>query len=458
LENTVITQKKKISDLEKKISDLYNNQNNFMEMLDKMNNLSFQILEEIKDLKERNGENPNGYIFNNNNYNNNTNFNTKYLTYDYNKHLDGKTALSNYRLIGNHKNLNFNAINETKAETRFSLEKTRNISSKYSKEKEPFNMRNNYTQYNLIENNFDNKVDRKSIEKTLNLYNYKDNSDHDNFLSNFNKRQTYSRSNTQNNINSNNNINNYSNLNYEKNNINNVINNNSFYTNKFSNFNNNLLGEGGDDDTIYAISNDINNLRNNLKENNKSAKKEKLSYGKNMEITPSFFKNEKLFNNFDINEKTIKKNYSSYDYGFFGIRCRDPLDSSEGKYYFNVHLQTTNKSNIFIGITSDPRMAVPGGYHKSHNTFMYNLSNSEAYVRTTSQTGNFARKGRAGDIYTFYVDFELKIIKLFLNGNELNSNNITIYTNENKFYPCIDLKDVDDSVSFVDRIILNFNN
>ena len=45
-------------------------------------------------------------------------------------------------------------------------------------------------------------------------------------------------------------------------------------------------------------------------------------------------------------------------------------------------------------------------------------------------------------------------MKLFLNGNEINSNFINI-ENENIFYPCLDIKDPNDKVRFVDNIFIN---
>lgn len=462
LEQTVTTQKNKIGELEKKISDLYNNQNYFIEMMEKMNNLSFQILEEIKELKEKNSENQISYNQNNNknynssfNYNQNinnnnnqynnptTNNNSNYLSNNDNRLNAAKSPFSS----GSHfydASKQLNVINETKADLLYSIEKNRNSAGKYlqdpesnrefgSMAKSPFN------QFNLIENNYEIKIKKNTqSEKNQNLFSNKYYIEQDNSRYKI-RKQSLSRTNTQNNF-------------YNQTDKN----NNSFYTNKFSNLNNNFLNEICDDETIFSLSNDINLLGNNLNEKNEFC--EAAAYAKIMEILPSFFKNEKLFSNFEIKEKTIKKIPSKYDYGYFGIRCRDPLDSAGGKYYFNVYLQNTLKSNIFIGITSDARMGIPGGYHKSHNTFMYNLSNCDAFVRTNSLIGNFVRKGKSGDIYTFYADFEFKFIKLFLNGNELNHNNITVYSNESTFYPCVDLKDADDTVTFVDRIILNFNN
>jgi len=463
LEQTVTIQTKKISEMEKKIGDLYNNQNNFMEMMEKMNNLSFQILDEIRELKEKNYDNQ-ANKYKTSNYNSS---NVNYI--DSNKHQTRKVTYSSGLNFYNPER-HLNVIDETKADLLYSSEKNRNSiinnlqepekDKEFARDKSPLN-------HNiLIENNYENKFNRISSKEKYLTNNYFLGQNNNNYYNNSNinqnnkytieqensryniRKHSNSRTNTQNNFNSQNNNNNINNNNSK---------NNSFYTNKFSNINNNFLNDIGDDETIFSISNDINILRNNLNERNNDFN-DAAAFGKIMEILPSFFKNEKLFSNFEIKDKTIKRIKSSYDFGYFGIRCRDPLDSSGGKYYFSLYLQNTLKSNIFLGMTSDARMGVPNGYHKSHNTFMYNLSNCDAFLRTNSQMGNFVRKGKTGDIYTFYVDFEFKFIKLFLNGNELSHNNITIYSNENSFYPCIDIKDADDSVSFVDRIILNFSN
>jgi len=410
LEETMGSQKKKIYDLEKKIGDLYNNQNYFIEMMEKMNNLSFQILEEIRELKEKNCENENqNYKNHNDKYNPNYNSN---LNYDYNTNqIRRNNNFNNYKnsdYLAKTQNKNQNNIeNDQYANSRYSKEKNRNISStiKY---------------LNDSSKSRENSVGRLA-------FNYNNEPNYNNSKYNTTLKPNYAKGN--------NNAN-------EK--------TNSFITNKYSNINNNI-----DDETIFSLSNEINLLKNNLNDRN-----DNNNYPNNInEIIPSFFKNEKLFSNFEIQEKTIKKVFSSsYDYGFFGIRCRDAINSSQGKYFFSIYLNNTNKSNINIGMTTDARMGIPGGFHDSHNSFMYNLVNCEAYIRASHQPANYSRRGKSGDIYTFYVDFDSNYIKLFLNGNELNHNSITIYQGDSKFYPCIDIKDENDSISFVDRIILNFTN
>jgi len=391
-----------------------------MEMMEKMNNLSFQVLEEIKELKD------------NRKINNLKNFDHKI-----------QLVKSNYSSAINFydsKN-QLNVINETKGDLLYSTEKNRNSSTKKLVEIEKDNMGYNYQNKNPFKqySEIDNKYD---FSRSKNLNKINNNNKYiidDNSRYNIRKQST-SQANTLNNF--------YPNNNENK--------NTSFYTNKFSNINNNFLNEIADDETMFSISNEIHLLRNNL--NFDKNEYEDAAYSKIIEILPSFFRNEKLFSSFEIKDKTIKRILSNYDFGYFGIRCKDPLDSTGGKYYFNIYLQNTLKSNIFFGITSDARMGVPGGYHKSHNTFMYNLSNCDAFLRTNNSIGNFGRKGRSGDIYTFYVDFEFKFMKLFLNGNELNHNNIVLYSNETSFYPCLDMKDAEDTITFVDRIVLNFNN
>ena len=391
---------------------MYNNQSYFMEMMEKMNNLSFQILEEIKEIKEKK------------NSSSAQNFNKKNNTYN------------NINVYENNKNLN--VINETKSDLMYSTDKNKNPKHLFDTDKNNHGeyaglISKPYVKYNLLEN----KNDLKSSDK--NPYDLNKNNLNNKYKPSTNsdtRKRSGSKGATVNNLNN------------DK--------MNSFLTNKYSNFNNNFLNEIADE-TILSITNDINIFQNNIL-NDKNDSNEGGSFNRITEVVPTFFKNDKLFCNFEIRDKSIKKVNLNYDYGYFGIRCRDPLRTNGGRYYFNVYLQNTYKSNIFIGITSDARMGVPGGYHKSHNTFMYSLINCDAYVRNNTLIGNFIRRGRTGDIYTFFVDFEFKFIKLFLNGNELNHNNINIYDNQENYYPCIDIKDSEDCISFVDRIILNFNN
>jgi hypothetical protein len=528
-----------------------------MGMMEKMNILSFQILDEIKELKEKNTINTNTNTINNNidtisqtysqknikqNINTNTPnkikrqyLNNSCLSYDYLKDQRERDQKDSKDFI-----YDLNVINETKRELISSTIKKNNnniinnntiINNPQSKEPK------NYTDYYKTNNNFnfpkfnllENKYENPQIQKNSNdFYKYKYQLDNLNLnqnikLNNLNNLNNFDNETTSNNSGS---LSNYVNVtksksksrklsnsktsnnfyqNYNQNQNKNNSKNNSFYTNKISNINNYNLNDNendnenyddlnnlndiynndnnNNDESIHLSSNDIkiNLLRNNLNEkkhensnsnfnfnlntynthnNNNIKDKNKDNKNKIYETLPSFFKNEKLFSSFEIRDRVIKKISTSNEFGYFGIRSRDPMEMEclDKKYYFSIYIQNTNKSNIFIGITSDNRMGISGGFHKTHNSLMYNLSNCDAYDRNSVIMGNIARKGRTGDIYTFYVDFEFKFMKLFLNGNEINHNNIKIYSNETNFYPCLDIKDADDCVGFVDRIILNFRN
>lgn len=505
LEDTIATQKNKITDLEKKIGDLIHNQNYFMEMMGKMNNLSFQILEEIKELKEKNFEKEDKKS-------------KSYLAYDYSNHVPirnndiNKTDNNNnnqnsYEPYFNENKNNKSILNSSSIERNRlnSIENKINKNSLYNYSRrinQETNSRDKYNGYDRKNKDINNKYGYYDSlqEKTKSILKFRNLAEQEsNIPTRLNNNSPRKHSNSR--------LNTYSNniINPNLNNVYNEKNNNSFYTNKISNINNNnnnnLLNNNDDcniaDETIQSISNDLkilqtnlndsksriflnNNNNNNIKNNfNNNLNNSNLNNHSNIinnsltvqnnqsaisEIIPSFFKtskNEKLFANFEIQEKTIKKLYSNnqYDYGFFGIRCRDPINSfSNGKFYFSVFLQQTQKSSIFLGMTSDARMGIPGGFHKTPNSFMFNLATFQPFVRGEGQVFDYGRKGRSGDIYTFFVDFEACFMKLFLNGNELSHVRISVGKHEGCFYPCVDVKDAEDTVAFVDRIILNFVN
>ena len=391
-----------------------------MEMMDKMNNLSFQICEEIKEIKENNPD-P-------------SNIN------------EDEKKLKPYNTINYYENKKDIITNNSSNDDNLfylPLKKNKNLIPKY-----------NYNYNNQKDKNFDysiNGIDNFSkAEYLCNKNDMSSNKKNSEIISQNNYNYKYKL-----------------NLNYIESNkshrkkiqsrpssVNNNEKNNSFTTAKFSNLNNNFLNDVPDDETMISISNEINILHSNLKDHTEL--NDNGSYKEN-EILPNFFENKNLFCNFEINNRTIRKLSNDSDTGFFGIKCRDSLKSLRGKYYFNVYLKNTIRSNIYIGITSDPRIGLNGGYHKTQNTFMYSLSNCDAYIRRSNLIGNFMRRGKTGDVYSFLIDFEFTVMKLFLNGNELNHNNIKILPNENCFFPCIDIKDSGDCVSFIDGMLLNFN-
>lgn len=405
-----------------------------METMEKMNNLSFQILEEIKELKEKH------YDANH----------KKILSRDTTKQSFLNTCNRNIKIIQD-KNPDtpyrlYSKEHSIISKPNYSIENSKDTNDqeypKYTK------ISNTTKNYKIIDNNkFVNYYLNKSNEKLALQFNY------ENDITNDNSKLKHRKvSNTR------------GSLMKKKNNNDNLVNekNSSFYTNKYSNINNNNAINNLADDTIGSIKNDINSIKNSFKDKMEyntiqDHRKEDNIYLKPTELFPSLFKNERLFINFEIKDKSLRKISSGFDFSYYGIRCRESMDSLGGKYYFSIYLQKICKSNIFVGMTNDARLGVQGGYHKIHNTFMYNLGNGDAFIRNNSLASNIVRKPRSGDVYSFYVDFDMKFIKLFVNGNEINHNDISLYSNEQIFYPCLDMRDPDDCIVFVDKIILNIH-
>jgi hypothetical protein len=367
----LLEQNVQISNLEKKVLDLSNNQVHFKNMIENLNNLSNHILDEVKEIKNRKEKNNN-----NNKYNENKNNNLKnkeeFSNIKYQSPITKNRGIINFDINSN--DLYFTNLNK----------KYTNI---YIKRKENDNVSH------LEKFRFDQeKNETKSLDR--------------NYLIDKQKKNEFEINNTSNKI-------------YNENIYNPMNFNNKKYENNF--------------------------IQN-----------------KKIELLPILFYNEKLFSSFEIKDQSIKKINQKLELGYeyenryFGIRCKNPLPTERGnnKFYFNLLIENSNKLNIFFGITSDLRIGIIGGFHNNQNTIGYNLNNYNGYIGNTIQKSEYSRLGRKGDIFTFYIDFDLGCMKLFLNGNEINNNLVNV-KNENNFYPCLDVKDINDQVRFVDKIFIN---